>query len=483
MESYLAAAQLRTLDIATQFECSLRAWTIARLIKNPSAELAARQTIAFQIALDLDTGTALIPGLVLPALATIASANRPCGPELFDLDQLLDRALDLYGTPHHIDVIADLICRWRRDDTTVIGDMRRKRVQVRLDAGNLAGDIAMKLHWFEQAAQLASQLGITDLREEATSSLQALDTSALPWVHIPFDAAPRQHLVETFAHQFVRAGWRQGLISWLSTDAPSGHHHTNLEITRNSLAGTVLHTLMPTWTFGAHGLPQRTSDAAIEGMPDASVRDTEYFSALLHGGMLAEALDRIGHLSSTTDSQDVEAVIHEYFLCSPADARILVRALRLYWRGDYVEAVHLITPFTESGARRLLLLLDEPIYRVEEAKKKRIGQYLGLGALLPLLKKQGLDHDWVRYLETMLLPEKMNYRNLIAHGFLYDTDRVTAALLIRASAVLLLMPGLSSPDATIGQASPSLSVTRPKLRPRIRLVIAAARWAFDGTRS
>lgn len=480
--SYLEAADLPALDVPTTFECALRAWTLARRTKNPASELAARESVASRITADLSSGNALIPGLTLPALATITAPHRCCGPDRFDLDALVDRALELYGTADHIDVLAEIVTLRRGSDPTVRSVMRRMRVQVRLDAGDGTDDAATKLHWYEQAARLAAEFGIADLREEATRSLQAIDTSTLPWERISLDVTPPPHLVEAFANQIVRSGWRRGLIAWLSSDAPSGRYESNLKQTRSSLAGTVLISLMPTWSFGAHGLPQKTLEPSQDEIPDPAIRDAEYISSLVHGGLLAEALDRIGGLRATTDLQDVAEVIRKHYSCDAPDALILARALHLYWRGDYLEAAHLITPFTENGARRLLLLLDEAIYRVEEAKKKKIGQFLGLGSLLPLLKRQGLDQDWVRYLDTLLLSDGKNYRNLIAHGFVYDIDRVTAALLIRASAFLLLMPGLPNPDKAKPEPATPVLATAFTFGQRLRLAANMARWVFDSTR-
>jgi hypothetical protein len=108
-------------------------------------------------------------------------------------------------------------------------------------------------------------------------------------------------------------------------------------------------------------------------------------------------------------------------------------------------------PRIEAAVRSLLLLLDEPIYRVEEDKS--LGQFPGLGAMLPLLDKHGFDPDWSSFIRALLLTPGRNLRNLGAHGFLQDVDKQTAALVIRAlSVVALLAPEETSRKACDLQA-------------------------------
>lgn len=77
------------------------------------------------------------------------------------------------------------------------------------------------------------------------------------------------------------------------------------------------------------------------------------------------------------------------------------------------------------------------MYRTVAGDKS--GQFPGLGVLLEPLTENGFDPDWSRFLATFLLGEGMNVRNLIAHGFMNEVGRETAALGLRPYALLALI--------------------------------------------
>jgi hypothetical protein len=73
-------------------------------------------------------------------------------------------------------------------------------------------------------------------------------------------------------------------------------------------------------------------------------------------------------------------------------------------------------PRIEAAARALALELDQAAYQVARANEP--GKYVGLGVLLSILEKVGLDPAWERFLRTFLTgPLGMNVRNDVAHGF------------------------------------------------------------------
>jgi hypothetical protein len=118
--------------------------------------------------------------------------------------------------------------------------------------------------------------------------------------------------------------------------------------------------------------------------------------------------------------------------------------LRAYWAGDFEGAVHTAVPRIEAAARALALELDQAAYQVARANEP--GKDVGLGVLLSILEKVGLDPAWERFLRTFLTgPLGMNVRNDVAHGFvLRPPARETAALALRALAVLTLLVAADS---------------------------------------
>ncbi len=199
----------------------------------------------------------------------------------------------------------------------------------------------------------------------------------------------------------------------------------------------------------------------------------ETYSIALHGGLLADALDRVAAL--TRPGQAELAM----FLCHGGDgdlplAAALARALGRYWDGDWESCVHTAVPRVEAAARGLVLRLDLPAYQVARANEP--GKYVGRGVLLGILARAGLDPAWERFLRTFLTgPLGMNVRNDVAHGFIVDPpSRQTAALALRALALLvwLLTP---EPDLTAAPARSGPAVDGTVIGAVASLTRAAAR--------
>lgn len=71
-----------------------------------------------------------------------------------------------------------------------------------------------------------------------------------------------------------------------------------------------------------------------------------------------------------------------------------------YWAGDWEGVSSPQFPASKPAARELLLQLDVAAYRI--ARSHDPGKYVGLGVLLDLLTKNGLDPSWERFLRTLL---------------------------------------------------------------------------------
>jgi hypothetical protein len=128
----------------------------------------------------------------------------------------------------------------------------------------------------------------------------------------------------------------------------------------------------------------------------------------------------------------------------------------------------------EAAARALLLELNEPLYRAA------VGQFPGLGSLLPPLLDNEFDPDWERFLRTFLLNDGSNVRNLVAHGFADSVGPVEAALALRAGALLILLTtthaaGRDAAAVRAALTTPQGATLRRPWRRRLAATFLAAR--------
>jgi hypothetical protein len=235
------------------------------------------------------------------------------------------------------------------------------------------------------------------------------------------------------------------LIVFFETPSPVGSREENDRIAKRIIENSITHRIMGTATYGAHGLPQKSYSTESEKL-QFQTNSIESIAMGMQGGILSAALDRMAGTHVIPPTGDLAAWLTERYGSDPGLCTSLAESLLLYWGRDYVSCVQLAMPRVEAAVRSLLLLLDEPIYRVEE--EKTLGQFPGLGTMLPLLDKHGFDPDWSSFMRALLLTPGRNLRNLGAHGFLQDVDKQTAALVIRAlSVVALLAPEETSRKA------------------------------------
>ncbi|KDE97219.1 hypothetical protein Y900_028560 [Mycolicibacterium aromaticivorans JS19b1 = JCM 16368] len=480
---YLDAAQDNSVDETTRTYSALRALTLCRQTKQSTETPRLRQVLEDLAAPDLSSTVHNRPGATLPMVAALvetapSEAESPGSQN--DVRTLLEAALAAYGTSDHIDYIARIFTA-----SGAVSDQRKLQVQriraeVRLDRARAETDPALRLFRLEEAASLAKDLGYTDLSEAATVELQQVDTESIEWKVFTSELQYRPQDVLAYVGQFTYHGdWKRGLKHWLSSnDAPSGQYDRNEALARQTLASSLLSQLIPRRRVGIHGMPERTGsqDSAL----DDKIREIEYRQAVMAGSLLLAALNSIGELAGGTGEEELAAFLVDEYRCHMANATILAKALLLFWRGEYLVVSHFVTPYIEAGVRTLLLTLNEPIYRVEVGKTK--GQYAQLGSILPRLSDEGFDNDWIRYLQTLLLGEGQNHRNDLAHGFTRQMDSVVAVLLLRASALFLVMPLEAATAAEVDQLK-ARPTPRPEARPfwcRVTAAWSAAVRAFHG---
>jgi hypothetical protein len=433
---YQATAATLTVSRHVRVHSALRALALIKLTNSADELPRALQLIQSMVDEDLADATQQ-PGLTLPMVAALVEAGNLNQGNEENISRLLEAVLDRYGIADHIDYIAELFRISNSVKASRKESVRTSRVTTRLNKARNNVTADAKMFYLEDAAKEARKLGFSDLYDEAVADLQQIDSTAMNWIKVSSEVEYPADFIASYLGSFTHhRDWKRGLRQWLATEPPSGCFADNEALARKTLEDSVIQHLFTRVRIGSHGMPERRG--AVDDSLDSAIRDTEFRRAMLQGLPLFHALKAVGQLAEGVSEDELTAIILERYRCPGVNARILAKGLRLFWQSEYHVCAYFVTPFIEAGARTLLLTLNEPIYRVEAGKTK--GQFAQLGVLLPRLEEEGFDHDWIRYLQTLTSADGQNYRNDIAHGFLRQIDPVVSTLLLRASALFLIMP-------------------------------------------
>ncbi|MFG2992768.1 hypothetical protein ACGFZK_26320 [Streptomyces sp. NPDC048257] len=350
------------------------------------------------------------------------------------LDDLLDRALLTYPDTNSISELAALVRRRAGSDEMRVQHASEVEVRASLNDADKAVDAMIIRTHLNDAASKARRLRLPALEALAVSRLQA--APPVEWKSIVTEHRIPSILFREFLRPYRRVDtWEEGLAVWFDSDCPSGARKRNEAAARDTLNLSPISRLATTIVFGSGDLPKRVLAGDDDVFQHELVRQ-ETMSFRLNGIMLANALDLLKKRFGVPSCGEIEK-----FLAGagghPALSRALAKALQLYWVGEFEAVVYLSVPKVEAAARALLLELNEPMYRASVGDAS--GVFPGLGTLLEPLLDNGFDPDWERFLRAFLLNDGENIRNLAAHGFLDEVNRETAALALRASALVILI--------------------------------------------
>ncbi len=427
------STSLETLYVA---EGLARAWTLSRKIGDATLEAdvyeALRAYAAVQLAAEGN------PGTILPLLEALTTTTRKAAPLVGDptVALLVDDAHARFRAPY---LTVRLTAMMRRLSTgpDAIALANRAEVQAHLDEAERATHGAVKMYHLEAAADAARRLDVPDLEAEAVRALQNLSTEDLGLARITAQSSIPAYIHEAFLRDFDEAhDWREALHLFLHTDSPTGSYERNLERARRDLAQPSLRSLFPTKRLGGHGMPQQTTHGD-DGQVDEELTRFEILHSSTYGHWYAEALERVAATFGTPTHGEMATFLIAEYRCDAGIASAFAESLLLFWEGRRSASVHVAVPKIEAAVRSLLLELNEAIYRIEAGKS--IGQFPGLGFMLPQLTKNGFDQDWERFLGVMLLPDGENLRNLLAHGFVDDIAPYRVALVLRALGLMMLL--------------------------------------------
>jgi hypothetical protein len=422
------------LSTMEQSDGLLRARTLARSV---GLSLLAEQVTSTMLDMVEDVlATQENPYVLVHLLDALTAPQPKKNTEPLDpkVDELLDRALlAAFNTPTTVQV-ATLVRRRATGDEARIRHASEVEVNAYLNDADKATDgLIIRAHLNDAAAR-ARQLNLPDLEKRAVSRLQS--APPVEWKTVSTEFKIPNAFFRDLLRPFKQADtWTKALSLWFLTDSPSGDRSSNEATARKVQSQSGFIRLATTVIFGSNDLPKRV----VSGDDDAFKRElvrVETMGIHLCGILLANALDLIKTRFGIPSHEDLKAAIAESGV-HPALAEALSKGLLLYWVSEFEASAHLVVPKVEAAARALLLELNEPMYRT--AVGDGTGQFPGLGVLLKPLTENGFDPDWERFLSTFLLGEGMNVRNLIAHGFMDKVGRETAALALRACALLVLI--------------------------------------------
>jgi hypothetical protein len=412
----------------------LRALTIARSMRLTDLEASITAVILDKVEEVITTRTDPRAGVLLldAILAPQRKKGAPAAPDDRAV-RLLDQVVTAYPHSRLLDQIATVVRARLGKDPARVDRANRALVEALLAEADNATEGALIRVRLNKAASQARQHGLHDLERLATTRLQAappVEWSTITTEPIELPAWGMNSFMRPYQHATT---WQDALQTWLKTDSPAGSYKTNKAQADELFTISALSRAMTRVTFGHDDLPKRVATNDDDAL-DAELVRTESMNMSIYGLMLGNALDLIAGRFGIPNQEDLIDFMAEYSICGPW-AKSLATALRLYWTHEYTACAHLAAPKVEAAARALLLELNEPVFRSSVGDK--IGQFGGLGGLLDPLVDNGFDQDWARFLSTLLLSDGYNIRNDIAHGFKDDVDRNTAALVIRAAAVLI----------------------------------------------
>lgn len=431
IEGYRALAKgpVETLHVALAI---LRANTIARARKMP-IEAAVRADL-----LDLaerSLATSIFPGISLRHVGAIVEPPRQATRLPDELNRLRG-VLNHIEAEHHDASTIDWATKYRLS----AADTEPERVAIR--RAHVAKYLAISDHdtvpvraviWAERAVALAADYGIQDLHDVGVLRMQKLSRTDLGWHHRVDELKIPVAMIHQRKRVIARlSSWEQGLAAFLARDSPSGKQSMNKRQAAG-IRGSIL-DLVGGRTFGSHQLPERTHG------PSEIERLNKVVQANLVGAsiILRIDLDAIADQFGIPTESEIVAFVSSIYNSSPALARPFANALCMYWAGDRSSAARLAIPLIEAGARELLFLMDQPLYRMERGASP--GRFPAMDFYVDRLEQVGLDADWVTALRGVLLSGGMNLRNRLAHGFKLDFTDTEAALVLRLAGLFLAMP-------------------------------------------
>ncbi len=428
----------------------LRANTIVRQRKMAEEGVIRDELLSFA---ERALTTQVFPGITLRYVGAIVDAPRVAVRRVDELSRL--RAV-LEAVESHYRDLSTLgwVARYRV--AVAVNDeerekARRRHVQTILDL-SIGDDSSLRaMIWAEMAAGLAVEYGIQELHDAAVVRMQQLSRTDLGWNRKSFSFSLPSAVLRQRARWTLRlSSWEQALAAFLAGGSPAGNAERNRRLA--SLRRTGILDLIGGRSFGGHQLPERTHGTAI----GEHLRRLEQGILGAAAAQLQLDLTALAERFGRPDEKQVVAFLTTVYGASDTLVQPYAEALDLFWRGDASSAARLAIPLIEASSRELLLLMNEPLYRMERGASP--GRFPAMDFYIDKLEELGMDPDWVVALRSSLLSGGLNLRNRLAHGFQLQFSLNEAALVLRLAGLFVAMPVGSTAidDERIGHRSSCL---------------------------
>lgn len=437
-ELYLTVAQDVNIEIYYRSGCLRRCWSIARSYGLP-LELQARSA-SWQTAQLLSQQSEIPAGILLQPFEIITVDPRygdfsaPSRQEVQTLlKQIRSRSTTNVST---LEGVSELLVRVASTDSER-NEARRSLIESYLALGEgTKGMIAFS--YFEEAAGKASKYGFTDLRDRAVQLLQAVPYEELGMQTLPIDLRiPCYAIDATLARYRHARDVLSALDVWLAGTCPTGSYESNVAFAKKITDGSIIAAVTRT-TFDGN-MPTRTSTGVESAVVEATERQ-ELIGVRIYGQTLAHELKAIKHQFSIVTPKEIAAHLVQTYRCDSQLALALGQAIVSFWDERYTDAGRAAFPLVEAGARGVLLLLGDPLYRIQTGSAG--GHFPSLEKYAEKLEQHNFDIDWLRCIRNPVA----KWRNALAHGHRLELADYEAAVLLRTAALLVVLTSSNSSE-------------------------------------
>lgn len=440
---YLAVAQDVNIEVYYRGGCLRRCWSIARSCGLHTLEAQARSAsyqMAHQLAQlmlkpsEIPVGILLQPFEIItvdPRYGDFSAPNRQEVQTL--LKQIRSRSTTNVST---LEGVSELLVRVASTDSER-NEARRSLIESYLALGESAkGMIASS--YFEDAARIADKYGYIDLRDRAVQLLQAVPYEELGMQTLSIELPIPHYAIDTTLARYRHS--RDGLSAldiWLAGASPTGSYESNVASAKESMDGSIIAAVTRT-TFDGN-MPTRTSAGVESAVVEATERQ-ELINVRLNGQTIAHELKAIKHQYGIVTPTQITAYLVQTYRCDSQLALALGQAIVSFWDERYTDAGRAAFPLVEAGARGVLLLLGDPLYRIQTGNAG--GHFPSLEKYAEKLEQHDFDIDWLRCIRNPVA----KWRNALAHGHRLELADYEAAVLLRTAALLVVLTSSNSSE-------------------------------------
>ena len=446
---YFTVAQDVNIEMYYRAGCLRRCWSIARSCGLHTLEAQTRSA-SYQMAQllfklpEIPTGILLQPFEIITVDPRYGDFSAPSRQDVQTLlKQIRFRSATNVST---LEGVSELLVRVASTDSER-NETRRSLIESYLALGEgTKGMIASS--YFEEAARKANKYGFTDLRDRAVQLLQAV-----PYEDLGTQTLPIELRIPCYAIDATLARYRHSrdalsaLDIWLAGPSPTGSYESNVAFAKKSMDGSIIAAVTRT-TFDGN-VPTRTSTGVESAVVEATERQ-ELINVGLNGQTLAHELKAIKHQYGIVTPTQITAHLVQTYRCNSQLALALGHAIVSFWDERYTEAGRAAFPLVEAGARGVLLLLGDPLYRIQTGNAG--GHFPSLEKYAEKLEQHNFDIDWLRCIRNPVA----KWRNALAHGHRLELADYEAAVLLRTAALLVVLTSSNSSETDKEEIDTSL---------------------------